>query len=301
MLGTLNDGVYNFKHLASVIRLQIPTLPKTTTKVVFETLNTPITGTYTATVTDETPTLEALDASGNSVTVNFSEALTEDITDARILIPVPAGTLKGGFRISVYDTYTDSKGNTEEFLYSSYTTYKDKTAARNKLMLYTLYPNTEAATTDDGGVIAFDANNATAGSVSDATRASSTTYTLTSGDWVITNSSKEISQYDNTYWKFKYNTDLNLTIPANKEVTKITFYGSSQNTSTAAYLSKFGDKTFTSTDYIFRFKNTGYATQTFIPAEPIKGGDSGSTFTFQFGGKDTYMLIYVTYKNSATE
>lgn len=299
MLGTLNeDGVYNFKHLASVIRLQIPTLPKTTTKVVFETLNTPITGTYTANVTDDAPTLEASEETGgNSVTVNFSEALTEDITDARILIPVPAGTLTGGFRISVYEGTT---------LYSSYTTYKDKTATRNKLMLYTLYPNTAAATTDDGGVIAFDANNATIGSVSNATRASSTTYTLTnktSNSWVISNTT---GAYDSTspYIKYKADSEQTLTIPANTEVTKITFVGYT-NTSVKDYLSYLGSMTFSNTEYLFPIKvskgTQNIVTHTIIPAESLKGGETGNPVKFKIPSKQPCLLIYVTYKNSATE
>jgi hypothetical protein len=288
MLGTLNDGVYNFKHLASVIRLQIPTLPKTTTKVVFETLNTAITGTYTADVTDETPTLEALEATGNSVTVNFSEALTADITDARILIPVPAGTLTGGFRISVYEGST---------LYSSYTTYKDKTATRNKLMLYTLYPNTEAATTDDGGVVAFDENNATAATPT------TNTHTLTSGDWVMTNTKSAFNTADSYYmdgYLYYSNNENTLTIPTDKEITKITFVGYGADT-TAPYIATLGNLSPSTTDFVFPrriSKSTdtqSIRTHTIIPKTAFTG-----SIKIKFS-KKSYMKIYVTYKNSATE
>jgi hypothetical protein len=284
MLGTLNeDGVYNFKHLASVIRLQIPTLPKTTTKVVFETLNTPITGTYTADVTAETPTLEALEETGGqSVTVNFSEALTEDITDARILIPVPAGTLTGGFRISVYEGTT---------LYSSYTTYKDKTAARNKLMLYTLYPNTEAATTDDGGVIAFTWTTGTADDDNYQFIYNADT------NWYFSNIATGTYQkdtYNNNYnIKFKAKADHTLHIPANKEVTKITFVGYSNGSSDLNF-------TFNNTEYLLHKKGTT-TTHTIVLANPIEGGESGSTVSFKTGSTQTDLSIYVTYKNSATE
>jgi hypothetical protein len=283
MLGTLNeDGVYNFKHLASVIRLQIPTLPKTTTKVVFETLNTPITGTYTATVTDETPTLKASEETGgNSVTVNFSEALTADITDARILIPVPAGTLTGGFRISVYEGST---------LYSSYTTYKDKTATRNKLMLYTLYPNTEAATTDDGGVIAYLGVNK--GSKDSKWTISSVSSSSIGNQTVKISIDGTTTSLTDKFMKLPADT-YTITSVDNKKITKITFVGQHSNTTTTSSHSitcSLSSDTSKSESFALPYKDSSVVTHTIVPYT------ASSTISFTLD-RQSYFNIYVTYTN----
>jgi hypothetical protein len=161
-------------------------------------------------------------------------------------------------------------------------------------MLYTLYPNTKAATTDDGGVVAFDTDNATETSTE-------APFSLTIDNWKLSNEKGAKYSTTNTYkisgyWYFS-NKDNTLTIPEGKEVTKITFVGYNVNNGDV-YLKTLGNLKLSSTDYTFPARNLNnqpICTSTIIPKEAFTG-----TLTITFS-KTSCFKIYVTYKNSATE
>jgi hypothetical protein len=111
MLGKLNsENKYEFNHLAGALCLTFRTLPVGAAGVKF-TANTRITGTFTATLGDDTPEItsasltaasDATDADGKSITIKFPE-LTSAQTGTRILIPLPTGTYDG-FTVSILNS-----------------------------------------------------------------------------------------------------------------------------------------------------------------------------------------------------
>jgi hypothetical protein len=145
MLGTLEGDAYQFRHLASVIRLQFAKLPKEAKGIKF-TANTRITGDFeTAIVDGEAPELKqdaeetvAADVEatstdvkgGNSVIVYFDKALEDAVENARFIIPLPTGTY-AGFTVSVI---SDTDGTVLNDY--TYTTKSTNTFLRRSMGLY---------------------------------------------------------------------------------------------------------------------------------------------------------------------
>jgi hypothetical protein len=144
MLGTLEDGTFQFRHLAGVLRLMFDALPAGTKALKFET-NSRINGKYEVEIAgDEIPELKQDDAAvadgNNIVTINLESALTKAQKNVRFMIPLPTGTYKG-FKFSILDADGNILKNDND-LDLVYETTTENEMVRRQLGIYpTLYLN----------------------------------------------------------------------------------------------------------------------------------------------------------------
>jgi hypothetical protein len=144
MLGTLEDGTFQFRHLAGVLRLMFDALPAGTKALKFET-NSRINGKYEVEIAgDEIPELKQDDAAvadgNNIVTINLESALAKAQKNVRFMIPLPTGTYKG-FKFSILDADGNILKN-DNGLDLVYETATENEMVRRQLGIYpTLYLN----------------------------------------------------------------------------------------------------------------------------------------------------------------
>jgi hypothetical protein len=271
MLGTLSGSTYTFQHLVGILRLQYPSLPAGTTKVTFE-ANVRITGAYTTTVADHELKQDS-ETTDNTVTINLSEATTADVENARFIIPLPTGSY-AGFKVSAIDA--------DGTVLSSYTTYKTYTLALGDIALFDLKttgtnyqefsPSTYKSSSTDKYTWYFGDNS----------------------DWSFTNTDTKTYSAGSSLGKnhikisaVKYT----VTVPEGKKVTKITFYGAANNDTDVTYLDNLGSHSYGKGKYVFPAgKGSTFATHTIVLDEPYS-----DSFTFELGGKQGFINIYMTY------
>jgi hypothetical protein len=206
----------------------------------------------------------------------LSEATTAAVENARFIIPLPTGSY-AGFKVSAI--------NADGTVLSSYTTYKTYTLALGDIALYDL-----KTTGTNYQAISPSATTT-------ASKASSPWSFGDNKDWIISNSSSKTYNVASTnYIKFSRNVDFTLSVPSGKAVTKITFVGYSNDSSTDSYISNIGSTTFESTDIVFPKGKSAEttATHTIVFAEALTGD-----IVFKLGGAESCLYFYLTYTDVA--
>lgn len=108
MMAVNNNGALNFKHLGALLKLTIADLPSSVTSLVFNASSKGVSGTLAVDATDASAPFCAVGNSPSSITIPTDGAITSQ--DGTVFyLPLPTGTLTGGFHIDFRITSTNNK------------------------------------------------------------------------------------------------------------------------------------------------------------------------------------------------